>query len=226
MTSNASHAPLPDVSRPAPTGGSPLVRAVQALEGTQALDTVGAVLSRLSTPVTRAPALRGLLQGRGAGHAIHPPLTDVPVGLWTSAVVLDLIGGEGSRDAARTLLGAGLLAAVPTAATGFAEWHDTGNPERRVGAVHALLNTAALGLLGSSWLSRGRGRHGTGVASAMAGMAVATASAYLGGHLATARKVGTRDAAFDRDGVGPALSRPAPASGTGVTSGSDDPVTD
>ena len=40
-------------------------------------------------------------------------------------------------------------------------------------------------------------------------MTVATASAYLGGHLATARKVGTRDAAFDRDGVGPAVSVPA-----------------
>lgn len=226
MTSNASHAPLPDVSHPTPTGDSPLVRAVQALEGTRALDTVAAVLSRLSTPATRSPALRGLLQGRGAGHALHPPLTDVPVGLWTSAVVLDLIGGEGSREAARKLLGAGLVAAVPTAATGFAEWHDTGNPERRVGAVHALLNTAALGLLGNSWLARGRGRQGAGVTSALAGMAVATASAYLGGHLAIARKVGTRDEAFDRDGVGPALSRPVPSTGPGITAGSDDPVTD
>ena len=226
MTSNASHSPLPDVPHPVPTGGSPLVRAVQVLEGMQALDTVAAVLSRLSTPATRSPALRGLLQGRGAGHALHPPLTDVPVGLWTSAVVLDLIGGEGAREAARKLLGAGLVAAVPTAATGFAEWHDTGNPERRVGAVHALLNTTSLCLLGGSWLARGRGRHGAGVASALAGMAVATASAYLGGHLATARKVGTRDEAFDRDGVGPTLSRPAPSAGAGITTGSDDPVTD
>ena len=226
MTSNPDHAALPDVPHPTPTGGSPLVQAVQALEGTAALDTVGAVLSRLSTPVTRSPGLRALLQGRGVGHALHPPLTDVPVGLWTSAVVLDLIGGVGSREAARKLLGAGLLAAVPTAATGFAEWHDTGNPERRVGSAHALLNTAALGLLGSSWVSRGRGRHGVGVASGLAGMAVATASAFLGGHLATARKVGTRDAAFGRDGVGPTLSRPAPTTGVGVTPGSDDPVTD
>jgi uncharacterized membrane protein len=226
MTSNASHAHLPDVTHPTPSGGSPLVRAVQALEGTTALDPVAAVLARISSPVTRPAGLRALLQGRGAGHALHPPLTDLPVGLWTSAVVLDLIGGEGSREAARKLLGVGLLAAVPTAATGFAEWHDTGKPERRVGAVHALLNTAALGLLGSSWISRGRGRHGAGVAGALAGMAVATASAYLGGHLTTARKVGTRDEAFDRDGVGPALSRPAPAAGAGITSGSDDPVTD
>jgi hypothetical protein len=56
-------------------------------------------------------------------------------------------------------------------------------------------------------------------------MGVATASAFLGGHLATARKVGTRDAAFDRDGVGPTLTRPLPPV-PGATSRSDDPVTD
>lgn len=226
MSSHPSHSSLPDVSSPTSTGGSPLVRAVQALEGMPALDSVAGVLSRLSTPLTRSPSVRELLQGRGAGHALHPPLTDLPVGFWTSALVLDLVGGEASREAARKLLGAGLLSAVPTAATGFAEWHDTGNPERRVGAVHALLNTTALGMLGASWLARTRGRHGAGVASALAGMAVATASAYLGGHLATARKVGTRDAAFDRDGVGPVLSRPVSILPPGPTSQSDDPVTD
>jgi len=226
MTSLPSRSSLPDVSSPTPSGGSPLVRAVQALEGTAALDTVAGVLSRLSAPVTRPRAVRELLQGRGAGHALHPPLTDLPVGLWASAVVLDLVGGEGSREAARRLLGAGLLSAVPTAATGFAEWHATSNPERRVGAVHALLNTTALGMLGASWAARTRGRHGTGVATALAGMAVATGSADLGGHLATARKVGTRDAAFERDGVGPVLSRPVPTATGGLPSQSDDPVTD
>ena len=66
----------------------------------------------------------------------------------------------------------------------------------------------SLGLLGTSYAARARGSHRLGVLMGLAGMSVATASAYLGGHLATARKVGTRDAAFDRDGVGPALSRP------------------
>jgi uncharacterized membrane protein len=170
--------------------------------------------------------VRELLQGRGAGHALHPPLTDLPLGLWTSAVFLDLVGGEGSRDAARRLLCAGLVSAVPTAATGFAEWHDTGTPERRVGTVHALLNTTALALLGTSYTARSRDRHRTGVLTALAGLAVATGSAYLGGHLATARKVGSRDVAFERDGVGPLLSRPVPAPTPATTSRSDDPVTD
>ena len=52
------------------------------------------------------------------------------------------------------LLDAGLLTAVPTAATGFAEWHDTANPERRVGAAHAVLNSVSLGLLGTSYAAR------------------------------------------------------------------------
>ena len=74
MTSHAS--PLPDVSSPVPAGGSPLVRAVHALEGMAPLDAVADVLSRVSSPVTGNRSLRELLQGRGAGHAIHPPLTE------------------------------------------------------------------------------------------------------------------------------------------------------
>ncbi len=226
MTHHASSPRLPAVSSPTTTGGSPLVRVAHAVEGSSSLDAVAEVLAWLSAPVTSPRPLRDLLQGRGLGHALHPVLTDLPVGFWTSAVFLDLVGGKGSRDAARRLLGAGLAAAVPTAATGFAEWHDTANPERRVGVAHALLNTTALGLLGTSWIARTRGRHGAGVATGLAGLAAATASAFLGGHLATARKVGTRDAAFDHDGVGPALSRPTPATSTAAPSQSDDPVTD
>jgi uncharacterized membrane protein len=225
MTSQPGPAHLPDVASPTPSGGSPLVRLVHAVEGWRAADALADVLARVSSPVTGPRPLRELLQGRGAGHAIHPPMTDLPVGLWTSAVVLDLFGGEGSREAARRLLGVGLLTAVPTAATGFAEWHDTTNPERRVGVAHALLNTAALALLGTSYAARTRDRHRTGVATALAGMGVATASAFLGGHLATARKVGTRDTAFDRDGVGPTLTRPVPPAPI-ASSRSDDPVTD
>jgi uncharacterized membrane protein len=202
------------------------VRLAQAVEASRAVDGIADLLALVSSPVTGTRPVRELLQGRGVGHALHPPLTDVPVGLWTSTVVLDLLGGEGSREAARRLLGVGLLSAVPTAATGFAEWHDTANPERRVGAAHALLNTAALALLTTSYAARSRGRHGAGAIAAMAGLGVATASAFLGGHLATARKVGSRDVAFERDGVGPVLSRPVPPPTPATTSRSDDPVTD
>ncbi len=44
--------------------------------------------------------------------AAHPMLTDVTLGCWLSASILDLAGGAGSRGSAKLLLGIGLLAAT------------------------------------------------------------------------------------------------------------------
>ena len=137
-----------------------------------------------------------LLRGRPAGHAAHPFLTDLPLGAWMSAGILDLVGGERARPAARTLVGVGLLGSVPTSLTGLAEWTHTDPASGRVGALHAVGNTAALALMGLSWLARGHGHHRRGVLLALAGNSVAAASGYLGGHLAIARNVGSRDAAY------------------------------
>ena len=55
-------------------------------------------------------------------------------------------------------------------------------------------------------LARDTNRNGSGLAEsvtlALAGMGAATVGGYLGGHLATARKVGTRDPTFARPPVG------------------------
>ena len=56
-----------------------------------------------------------VLRGEWLGHAIHPLLTDVVLGTWTSASLLDLFGGPDSPVPAQRLVGAGLLAAGPTA---------------------------------------------------------------------------------------------------------------
>ena len=81
-----------------------------------------------------------MLRGDWLGHAVHPVLTDVVIGTWTSASVLDLLGGPDSTAAAQRLVGAGLLAVGPTAWTGWAEWSTAGPREKRVGLVHALTN--------------------------------------------------------------------------------------
>ncbi|WP_205857448.1 DUF2231 domain-containing protein, partial [Phytoactinopolyspora endophytica] len=94
-------------------------------------------------------------------------------------------------------------AAVPTALTGIAEWTNTTGRERRVGLVHALGNTAALGLYAASWNARRRNRHAMGVLLGLAGGVVASGSGYLGGHLAMARKVSSRHPAFDNAGGQP-----------------------
>jgi len=94
-------------------------------------------------------------------------------------------------------VGIGLLAAGPTAWTGWAEWSAAGSGDKRVGLVHAVTNGLAIGIYVSSWIARKRGRPQRGVRLAMAGAAVSGIGGYLGGHLATTRKVGSHHPAYD-----------------------------
>jgi hypothetical protein len=112
-----------------------LVRWTRALEETEALDVpvraVAPYVEKAFATGTRGEVLRG----DWLGHALHPMLTDVVLGSWTSATVLDVIGGPESRAGAQRLVGVGA--------------------------------------------------------------AVASVGGYLGGHLAAARKVGTRHETFE-----------------------------
>jgi nitrite reductase/ring-hydroxylating ferredoxin subunit len=119
-------------------------------------------------------------------------LTDLPIGFWTSAFVFDLLPGRKYDDAARALIGLGVLSAIPTAVSGAADWNDTQGPARRVGAVHALVNSSALVMYIASWRARGRGRRLAGIGWAMGGATLAS----LGGHLVDALGVGVDNTAF------------------------------
>jgi len=138
-----------------------------------------------------------VLRGEWLGHAIHPVLTDVVIGSWMSATVLDLFGGRASSEAAQKLVGAGLLAVGPTAWTGWAEWSAAGTREKRVGLVHAVTNAVAISAYAASWVARRKGADRAGVGLGLVGLTVASAGAYLGGHLAEARKVGSHHPAYD-----------------------------
>jgi nitrite reductase/ring-hydroxylating ferredoxin subunit/uncharacterized membrane protein len=166
-------------------------------------------LEALDDPAeTVAKKVRGLLDpgpvkdaisGTWLGHALHPLLTDVPIGSWTSATMLDVLGGRRSRDAAERLIGIGLLAAVPTSLTGSNDWADTtpaSDSVRRIGAVHAAANSLALLLSGSSLAARRRGRHDRGVALGLAGLGALTIGGHLGGHLSYDKAVGVQNTAF------------------------------
>jgi hypothetical protein len=138
-------------------------------------------------------AARDALAGTWLGHALHPALTDVVIGTWMSATLLDLTGGE-ARDA-RRLIGLGALAALPTAATGATDWADSEAVDdgvRRVGAVHAMANTAALALQVASWSARRRGRTGRGKALSLLATGGMFASAYLGGTSASSAASASR----------------------------------
>ena len=173
-----------------------IVRWTRRLEETAALDGPAAAVEPIVESLFGSGARGSLLRGDWLGHAVHPVLTDVVLGTWTSATVLDVVGGRGAQDAAQRLVGTGLLVWGPTAWTGWAEWSEAGTRDRRVGLVHAVTNGVALSAYTASWLARRRGRHDTGARLALAGAALTGIAGYLGSHLAAARKVGSHHPAF------------------------------
>ncbi len=195
MTAHGTTSPSP--SRPSDAPTPVLVEATLQLERATVLDRWVSLVQPAAAALVANPTARYWLHGEFMGHAAHPLLTQVPIGTWASSAVLDVIGGRRSRPAATRLIGTGILAAVPTAVTGLAEWAATSDQEaRRVGVVHAGANTVGLLLYAASYRARRRGHHLRGVGLGMAALSVVGASGFLGAHLSLARKVATRDPAF------------------------------
>src|SRR5512140_2688992 len=73
---------------------------------------------------TGAPgrAVRNFLHGTWLGHPLHPVLTDIPLGAWTAALVLDAAGEDDSADLAVKI---GLAGAAASAITGLTDWQAT-----------------------------------------------------------------------------------------------------
>jgi nitrite reductase/ring-hydroxylating ferredoxin subunit/uncharacterized membrane protein len=189
--------------RPPAPAAPRLHAAVQRLGDVEALDPVARRLGAAVRGAAQPGALRDALSGRALGHALHPLLTDVPIGTWTSASLLDVMGGRDADRSARRLIGVGIAAALPTAATGLLDWSDTEPADdevRRVGIVHAVSNVAALALYAASLAARRRGAHGSGRLLGLAGAAALGIGGHLGGHLSYAKAVGV-----DATALGPGL---------------------
>lgn len=171
--------------------------AVGVLEQAEVLDAPAGLWGNAVRSALPPGGVKDALSGTWMGHALHPLLTVGTIGLWTSALLLDATGDPEGAD---RLLAAGIVCALPTALTGSSDWADTelGAPAaRRVGIVHAALNSAALGLQVASYVKRRQGQRGRGVAlSAAAGAAVAV-SGHLGGHLSYVQGVGVDQTVFD-----------------------------
>jgi len=169
---------------------SQLADLVDRVEHESRLDGLASMLSPLANRLSAGPQAP-ILRGDPLGHALHPLLTDIPIGCFTSSCLLDLVGGRRSRRASQALVGIGLLSLAPTAAAGLVDWQPIADsPRRRAGAVHAVCNTVAGLLYFWSWRQRRRDHHFRGVAIGLAGAAVASVAGYLGGHLAFARHTG------------------------------------
>ena len=172
---------------------------VKRIEAAEALDRLGKPLAAAVSRATRPALVKNALSGTWLGHQLHPLLTDLPIGSWVAATMLDFTGRGGGRRAARRLVGFGTLAAIPTALAGASDWSETYGPEQRDGVVHALANLTAVSLQAGSYLARRRGRAAAGAALSVGGLGLMTAAAYLGGHLTYIRGVGVNHAAFQED---------------------------
>src|SRR5438309_2074077 len=130
--------------------------------------------------------VRNFLHGVWLGHPLHPVLTDIPLGAWTAAIILD---AAGERKGADLAVKVGVVGAVGSAVTGLTDWQATDGAARRVGVVHGLLNLAATALFAVSWMQRKSRRRGAGQTAAAIGYAIGAASAYLGGHLVYRKQI-------------------------------------
>jgi uncharacterized membrane protein len=148
------------------------------------------VLDRRVPGALRRGPVAATLRGRGFGHALHPVLTDIPLGMWMAATVLDVAGFGRWRRASLLLTTAGLVAAVPTVATGLAEWEEIPHQDRSTAALHASVNSAATTLFAASAIAKARRRTGLGALLSVTGALTASVGGYLGGHLSFARSVG------------------------------------
>lgn len=169
-------------------GTSLFLRLMSRLEGLKALDTVVRWMDPLARPLVAGDRRRRFFHGEATGIPPHIIATDVPFGAWFMALFLDHSGDAGSRGAARRLIGLGVLAAAPTAVTGWAEWARAETETRRIGVVHAAANGLATSIFLASWVARRQGRHEVGVRLGRLGGVVLVTGGFLGGHMGRGRR--------------------------------------
>jgi nitrite reductase/ring-hydroxylating ferredoxin subunit/uncharacterized membrane protein len=132
--------------------------------------------------------LKLLLNGSWLGHPLHPLLTDIPVGAWTLAILMDIVGmifhlpqlGIASSIA----VALGIAGALAAAAAGLMDWMDIDPAEKSVGAVHGIVNTVATLFFVGSLLMRWRDGwelNWASLAIALVGYVLVSGGAYLGG---------------------------------------------
>ncbi|MGI8864893.1 MAG: Rieske 2Fe-2S domain-containing protein [Solirubrobacteraceae bacterium] len=179
---------------------TPLEPIVRAVETAGFLDTIAKPAAKTVRNLLSRGKLKDALSGTWLGHAVHPMLTDVVIGSFTSATLLDLLGGEELGAASERLIAVGIAAYGPTALTGANDWADAepvDDAVRRAGLVHASSNALALGLYAASLVARRRGARGRGVILGSIGWSVMGLGGYLGGHLTLSRGIGPDQTVFD-----------------------------
>ncbi len=165
------------------------------------LDKVAETVKTLAAPIAgdSAPRLvKDGLMGVWLGHPLHPLVVAAPIGAWTATMLYDLMEEERAADTAVLF---GIAGALGSAVTGVAQYYDatTNKEPRRLGALHAALNSASLACYTTSALLRSRGRREAGQAASTVGYLFLMGGGLLGGDLAYTLGIGVDHAAFDKE---------------------------
>jgi len=171
---------------PESTGG--MTDVVDRLENAGNLDPVVNAVRRVVHAALSSRKVRDALHGVWLGHPLHPPLTDIPIGTWTAAAVLDAMPGTG--NAATTLIAVGCAGYVPTILAGWTDWAELHEQQQRVGLVHAAAGATAFTCYAASLAARAQGATMRGKGLSYLGLALVGLTGYLGGHLAFRQAAG------------------------------------
>ena len=137
-----------------------------------------AIFAALYRPV---PVIKDLLNGVWLGHPLHPAITDVPIGAYVVALVLDL---SGQRAGATAAIGVGIVFMLLAALAGYADYIDLEAKPRRFGTIHSSLMLVALVVYLVSFVMRlGAVPSPAEVWLAAIGLLIVLTSAYVGGEL-------------------------------------------
>jgi uncharacterized membrane protein len=156
-----------------------------------------------------------------AGHAIHPMLITLPLGLLGTAVIFDIIRAFTDEAdlavASFWMIAAGIIGGLLAAVFGLWDWLaiPAGTRAKRLGLLHGIGNVVVVVLFAVSWLlRRGQADYQPGGLAFWLGIiavVLALATAWAGGELVERLGVGVDEGAnLDAPSSlsGPATTRP------------------
>jgi uncharacterized membrane protein len=138
------------------------------------------------------------------GHPVHPMLIVFPLGLFSTAVIFDVIhlatGGATWSVVSYWMIAAGIIGGLCAALFGLIDWTKipSGTRARRLGVLHGLGNVVVVALFAVSWFMR-RPNPGNpsalAIAFMLAGAALSLVTGWLGGELVDRLGVGVDEGA-------------------------------
>ncbi len=180
--------PDPDVRvEPVERPRAPQAKIFERVDSMNWLQRMADRFAAIATPIRAKLGPRGildLLHGRWLGHALHPALSDLPIGLWAGSVLLYLLGLSWP---AVLLSLAGIASALPAMVTGLADLMVTDGHDRRVGVLHGMLMSLAFLVQVGSPVAYFAGAPVVAGIIAAVSLVITVGGAFFGGHLVLAR---------------------------------------